>query len=182
MSKCLHADNLLARYLHFCANPLRDNEQIAAEYAELVSHPRVTTVAFYRPDVLMVGTDEIIINFKQRKFLIGEFIIFFIRRMVDGYWHVDFRFWNVTNTLRSVEYTGHPPIPTFIHPHILVAKDKLLECPNGSLCISKGQFSVYQHIRKGEIHRAVPRLIDILEIYPTGQEHHSADNWPLYTE
>lgn len=169
-------EELLLRYMYFCSNPLRDDEQITAEYEMLKSHPRVTGLAFYRDDVLMIGIDEIILTENGSKYLIGEFIIFLIRSRIENYWEVDFRFWNVSGC-RMNEQT------IYIHPHILKTDpDGYLDCPNGKICISRGQFNVYQYLRRGEIHNAVPRLIEILETYPTGTAYHKASNWPLWEE
>lgn len=171
-------EDVLLRYLYFCSNPLRGDEQVAVEYEMLKAHPRVTGVAFYRNDVLMVGTDEIILRETGSKYVIGEFIIFLIRKRVGMYWEVDFRFWNITTTL-----TNDDSGVVYIHPHIFKAvKDNPLDCPNGALCIQKGQFDVYQYIRRGEIHHAVPRLIEILETYPTGTAYREASNWPLWSK
>ena len=174
-------DDILLQYMYLCANPLRGDAQIEIEYDLLKNHPRVTSVAFLRPEVLMAQTDKIIVSDKGKR-LIGEFIIFLIRREIAGYWEVDFRFWNVSNPILieadDPEATDQDVI--FIHPHIMPAKDDLLGCANGALCISKGQFAVYQHMRKGEMHLAVPCLIDILESYPTGQPYYDAYEWPLW--
>jgi hypothetical protein len=174
-------DDILLQYMYLCENPLRGDIQIELEYHQLINHPRVMSVAFLRPEVLMVQTDEIIVSDKGRR-LIGKFIIFLIRRQIAGYWEVDFRFWNVSNPILieddDPEATDKDVV--FIHPHIMPAKDDLLGCANGALCISKGQFAVYQHMRKGEMHLAVPCLIKILESYPTGVTYLDAQHWPLW--
>lgn len=171
-------DQLVEQYLKFCANPLRGEEQVLKEYELLKHHPRITSLAFYRPDILMVGTDQIMVYSKQQLRVIGEMIIFFIRRQVDEYWETDFRFVNVTNPLMSKATDKQPSQVTHMHPHIIVGDHDLIECPNGRLCISKGQFGVYAAMRKGEMHVAAPRMVEILEVYPSGSTYADAEKWP----
>jgi hypothetical protein len=180
MSQPSQEDDMILQYLYLCANPLRGDDEIMQEYEALKHHPRITSLGFLRPDVLMVGTDEIIITYKNQKYLIGEFIIFLIRRQVECYWEVDFRFWNVTNPISFANDDEGNPVVNYVHPHITPANDDILGCSNGALCISQGQFGVFQYMRKGEMHLAAPRLIEILETYPTGTAYHDADNWPIY--
>ncbi|OGG41497.1 hypothetical protein A2837_03265 [Candidatus Kaiserbacteria bacterium RIFCSPHIGHO2_01_FULL_46_22] len=170
-------DDIKLQYLCFCENPLRSTDQILRDYEVLKAHPRVTGIAFHSPYVLMIGTDEIVVTENHKKRLIGEFIIFLIRKKVESYWEIDFRFWNVTNTL-TVSVEGNESV--YVHPHIYVTDDDFIGCPSGQLCINHGQFDVYQYIRRGEMHYAAPRLIEILETYPTGTAFHGADNWPLW--
>lgn len=161
-------------YLALCANPIRDEAQVLREYHELAHYPRVVTIGFYRPDVLMVGTDPMVIQYEGHRYNVGEFIIFLIRRKVGNYWETGFRFRNVTVAPRGDRLA--------MHPHILVALDGLLPCLNGKLCISRGQFPVYQMLRKGEMHRVVRRLIEILEMYPTGLPYEDVGHWPRVEE
>jgi len=181
MPKPSPEDDTVLQYLYLCANPLRGDDEIMREYEALKCHPRIKSIGFLRPDVLMVGTDEIIITYKGNQYYIGEFIIFLIRRQVDCYWETEFRFWNVTNPLYFFpEKEGTQPQVGYIHPHIMPANDELLGCPNGALCIAKGQFGVHMHMRKGEMHLAAPRLIEILETYPTGHPYTDASEWPIW--
>lgn len=172
---------LRVQYLHFCKSPLRSHKQILEEYEELKAHPRVTNLGFLKPHILMVGTDKIIINSNGIKYLIGEFIIFLIRKENKGYFEVDFRFQNVTNPVTDLGgVDGYSPV--YMHPHIVAGESGELGCANGPLCISKGQFGIYQHLRKGEIYQATDQLIRILEIYPTGKAYHEVWYWPQLKE
>lgn len=170
--------DICRKYITLCANPLRPNSQVISEYEQLKAHPRVNTVGFL-DDVLMVGTDNISIIYQGVQYLIGEFVIFILRRQVANYWEVNFRFWNVTHPVWLSSSHGKADI-CVPHPHILPAQDSVLDCPNGILCMTRGQFSIYQYIRKGEIHKAVPLLIEILEIYPTDQPYLDVTNWPVW--
>lgn len=174
-------ERFIEQYVRLCASPLRGEAEIVNEYEALKHHPRVTGLSFYRPDVLMVGTDEIIIEYQQQKYYIGDFIIFLVRRQVGGYWDTDFRFWNVTCPLCH-KRQGAVMEGFYIHPHIIQATDELLDCDNGELCISRGQFTIYQHLRKGEMHRAADRLIEVLEVYPTGKAYQEPYYWPKWEE
>lgn len=178
MSRIVDEDDIILQYLYLCENPLRDDDQVLREYEELKHNSRVTNIAFLRPDVLMVGTDKIVVQSEGVKYLVGEMIIFLIRRKVDGYWEVDFRFWNVTNPIYIDDTDYSPENVNYIHPHIKPTYDDVLGVPNGALCIQSGQFSVYQYLRKGEMHLVVPRLIEILETYPTGTPYGEASTWP----
>lgn len=171
---------LRERYVRLCANPLRGEAQILEELEELKGHPRVKYVGFRGEHVLLVGTDLLVVKDEFRLHRkIGEFIIFLLRRESGGYWETDFRFWNVTNPLTYEVDEGRDYEVGWIHPHIMPADDQLLSCPNGALCISRGQFPVHQFMRKGQMHLAAPALIDILETYPTGTPYKEAHYWPL---
>jgi hypothetical protein len=52
----------------------------------------------------------------------------------------------------------------------------------GQLCISQGQFGVYQFLRKGEIHYAVPRILEILRTYGEGHPYAKVSCWPKLEE
>lgn len=170
-------------YLDFCANPLRGEAEILRECEILKNHPRVKYLAFSKSNVLMVGTDEIIITHKGKRYLIGEFIIFIGRKEVAGYWEVNFSFMNITNPIikRSDDFYNEAFSELRMHPHIatLHGSDRHMI---GKLCISRGQFPVFQYLRQAKIHLAVPRLIEILEVYPTGSPYTSVENWPVLGE
>jgi hypothetical protein len=174
-------DDFTAKYLMLCANPLRDDTQVKSELEELKRNPRVKCLGFYSKDILMVGTDEIILIDKGTKHLIGEFILFLSRRYDRGYWKVAFRFWNVNGLMYLKDEEGRTKGEGRIHPHILQSESPMLTCPSGELCISQGQFGVYQYMRKGELHYATQRLIEILETYPTGRPYLEASHWPVWT-
>jgi len=170
-------NEIINQYLQLCRNPLRSDEQVRQEYFALKHHPRVTNIGFSK-DVMVVGTDMITISYAGAVHEIGEFIVFIIRRQVGDYWDVDFRFRNVTHIRqRKIAITGK--MDFCHHPHIAAAWDTLLASPNGRLCINSGQFGVYQHLRKGEMHHAIPLLIELLEIYPTGTAYLSVETWPI---
>jgi hypothetical protein len=174
---------VLEQYLEFCANPLRGPDVVRTEYETLVHHPRVVRVGFYNPDIMMIGTDSIIVTTEDGlKRVIGQMILFFIRREIDGYWEVSFRIGNVTHPItieraRNGQATGNSS--TYVHPHVVASSHEEIEFVTGNLCINQGQFSVYTAMRKGEMHVAAPRLIEILEVYPTGCPYHGAEAWPV---
>ncbi len=169
---------VMKNYLALCSNPLRGDDQLLAEYEELKQNPRVKIIAFYRADIMMVGTDEIVVTVGGTKYCIGEFIIFLIRKKDKGYWKVDFRFQNATHAQHTYDMSGQLITNTYHHPHIMDMKCGIIDAPSGRLCINKGQFSVYQHMRKGEMHSATSCLIEILETYPTGNPYRAATSWP----
>lgn len=173
---------IVSAYLKFCSNPLRTEAQIRDEYDALVHHPRIMSIGFYKPTIMMIGTDAITVNSNGLRRLIGQMIFFLVRKQRGGYWEVDFRFINATNPLMSNPEDGSSPKPTYMHPHISVGGYKPIAHDTGRLCIQRGQFDVYAAMRKGEIHVAAPRLIEILEVYPSGVAYRKAENWPTLEE
>lgn len=171
-------DPFTEQYLAFCANPLRDNQQTITELPQLASLPFVKMLRFYNRSILMVGTDSVIIENNGHQYDVGEFIFFLIRRRVGRWWHTDFRFMNVTYP---------PPDPkededyyfAYLHPHIMAYPYTPIKATTGKLCISRGQFGVYQYLRRGEMHLAVPRLWEILHAYGTGSTYEDVEHWPL---
>jgi hypothetical protein len=174
--------SLLQQYQTFCANPLRGVAQVAKEYEELTHHPRVKNIGFYAPDILMIGTDSIVVRSMGVDYEIGEMIIFFVRRQVNGYYNVDFRFINITHPIVVQVDADELPAVTNMHPHISAS---VITSPvygltplTGKLCISHGQFDVQAAIRRGEMHVAVPRMIEILECYDEDNAYISVRFWP----
>lgn len=170
---------LRRRYLDLCRNPLRGDKQVSREFDELINHPRVVGINMLKTEVLMVGTDPIIITDRRREYEIGEFIIYLIRKPTgQGYWETDFRFWNVTGSIYpDGEIRSHDKV-VYVHPHITPMRDKKYPFPNGKICIERGQFDVYQYIRLGQMHWAVDRLFEILETHTSGGAYLDPCNWP----
>jgi hypothetical protein len=168
---------LLQQYLTFCESPLRGPEPIEVEFHRLLKHPEVTYVAFHKPHILMVGTKTIRIHWMGEDYIIGEFIFFLVRKRVGRVWETTFRFANITNTLdeRYLDDTLHP---TYLHPHIIVQDYKDIEILTGELCISSGQFEVYQALRKGHIDKVVELLFITLRTYGTGRPFIPIEYWP----
>ena len=179
------AEELLAQYLHFARSPLLTEDAIRQDFARLVSNPRVTSVGFVdEGTVLMVSTDDVVIEYQEDFYVIGQFYIFIVRDPdEDGYSQCGFRFWNHTKPLIIpfciVDVDGQGTyIETLCpHPHMYVADDCLLPFPNAELCISKGHIPVLHDIQKGNIAQAVIALIEILEIYPTGTAYKKVELW-----
>lgn len=163
---------LVRQYLAFCSNPLRGEEQLRREFEVLAGLPKVKRVAFYNPHTLIIGTTLVTIRHPEHGTYhdVGEFLIFLIRKRVERAWEVTFRFNNVSGDIYG--NSGYH------HPHITSTKYDGLDFDTGGLCIQKGRFHVYQHIRKGEIHLAVPLLIDILHTFTVDYPYHDLSNWP----
>ena len=160
---------MLEQYLAFCKNPLRDDITVANEYKYLMRLPGVQRVAFYSRDILMVGTHCISLKDPETGFVhsIGEFIIYLYRKRMGRVWDTGFCFENIRGTLHG-----------YHHPHINVST--VLDLGDmGILCISRGQFHIYQHLRSGEMHIATQLLIDILKTYDQDRPFHGVENWPL---
>jgi len=166
------------QYLNFCANPLRDEKQLTEELNTLAALPFVVSLKFYNPITLMVGTQSIVIVHNKGRYEIGEFIFFIIRRRIGRVWETGFRFLNVTHPM--TDDVGNNYFDC-MHPHIAIEKYPAINTPTGRLCIARGQFGVYQYIRKGEIHFAVSRLWEILHTYGTGTPFSDVTNWPKLT-
>ena len=179
------AEELLSHYQHFARSPLLTEDAIRQDFYRLVSNPRVTSVGFVDDDaVLIVGTDDIVIEYQGAFYVIGQFQIFIVRDQdIEGYWQYAFRFWNHTkpliirhdliNNSEGQDYfeTLHP------HPHMLLVNDDLLPFPNAKLCISQGHIPVLHDIQRGNIAQAISTLIEILEVYPTGVPYKEVELW-----
>jgi hypothetical protein len=66
-----------------------------------------------------------------------------------------------------------------MHPHIISDTYEDIGVPTGYLCISSGQFVIYQSLRKGLVNRAFSHLWAALKIYDTGQPFHDVVDWPI---
>lgn len=165
------------KYVKLCENPLRGRSQILHEYEQLINNPRVQQIAFHGKEALMVGTDNIVINHEGCDYSIGEFIIFLVRQKKGKYFEVAFRFFNTSNYFVEREIYG-APTNKCMHPHIILKDSDVLTCSNGTMCISEGQFPVHQYLRKGEMHLAVPEIINLLETYTESGAYVEIQNWP----
>jgi len=168
----------LSQYMTFCANPLRGEVQLFTELRTLAALPFVVSLKFYNPFTLMVGTESVVILHNHERYAIGEFIFFIRRRRIGRVWETGFRFLNVTHPMSDDVGNNYFDC---MHPHIAVEKYPAINTPTGMLCIARGQFGVYQYIRKGEIHFAVSRLWEILHMYGTGTPFSDVTNWPKLT-
>jgi hypothetical protein len=172
-----HSDQL-TQYIEFCASPLRDKASIEAEYYELCRNPNIKFILLHKPHILALGTSPLIIPWQGVEYEIGEFIIFFIRKRVGRVWETGFRFTNINN---AVEIYDKQNIlqKLVMHPHIISKKYEDIEAPTGDLCISAGQFAIYQSLRKGLINRAFSHLWTALRLYDTGMPFFDVEDWPL---
>ncbi len=181
----LTAEELLSHYHHFARSPLLTDSDIEQDFYRLVSNQRVTSVGFVDDGtVLMVGIDDVVIEYQEAFYVIGQFYIFIVREQDEkGYWQCTFRFWNHTKPLVfTCDIVGDDGQNTRIetlcpHPHMYVADDCLLPFPNAELCISKGYIPVLHDIQRGSIAQAIIALIEILEIYPTGTAYKKVELW-----
>jgi hypothetical protein len=172
---------VLSQYQEFCASPLRTREEITAEFEELCRNPAVTHLAFHKPHILMIGTKPLIISWEDLKFEIGELIIFFIRKRVGRVWETGFFVANPTGALPSADEENYKK-GCFIHPHITLCNHEDINFPVGELCISAGQFVIYQSLRKGLINMAFSHLWTALHVYGTGQPFCPVEFWPSFVE
>jgi hypothetical protein len=157
------------RYLSYCKNPFRNDEIVSGEFDELLAIPAVTHVAFHTDDnILMIGTSLISISNPDTGGLhdIGEFIIYLYRSREGRIWNTAFCFQNT-----------HGLVEHYHHPHI--SKANLTGVGEvGMLCIQRGQFHIYQHLRNGEIPTAVNLLIEILKTYTKSGPFKALESWP----
>ncbi len=169
---------VLEQYIEFCGSPLHSTDDIVAEYNELQRNPNIQYVGFHKPHILMVGTSELVITWDGISYEIGEFVIFFIRKRVGRIWEIDFRLINVTNSIDV--YDEHSKLRSIImHPHAIDKKHEDIQVPTAPLCISSGQFVIYQSLRKGYINKAFSHLWKALQTYDTGTPYHDVEDWPL---
>ena len=161
-------DRLKARYVQFCKNPLRDEKALAAEFEQLALLPKVTHIALRDPHTLMVGTSVISITEPKTDVVydVGEFIIYLYRQRQGRIWDTGFYFQNINGTVDG-----------YHHPHINV-RDVPGFGELGLLCIQRGQFHIYQHLRSGEMHFAVSLLIDVLQTYDGKGIYRPVEMWP----
>lgn len=166
------SSSMRARYVHFCRNPFRTEEEITHEFDLLSRTPGIDGVAFFNDHTLMVGTKHIYITDPDTKVEhdVGKFVIFIIRRHLNPEWRVQFRFGNITH--------DHLNFSRCMHPHIKEHQFDEIAYPTGKLCISHGQYPLFQFIRKGEVHKAVPVFLRILYSYDAFAPWLSLDNWP----
>lgn len=175
-------ETVLAQYIELCKNPLRGPERIKREYGQLVSHPLVRHVGFYKPAVLMVGIDDVIIRLDDKRYNIGQMIIWLVRSMEDGMHSKSpkcgYYFSNATKIVRTKGGS------TVHHPHVynnLDGKEFISE-QHGSLCINTGDAQpILNALKVGNLASATTYIIDVLHTYPTGCPYASANLWPLYT-
>lgn len=177
----MNVDRLKAQYLAFCASPLRTERDIITDFEHLCRNPAVTHLVFHKPYILAIGTSPLIIEHERCSYKIGELIIFFIRKRIGRVWETAFFVANPTGALPDEE----DPIGEkgrYIHPHILLCDYSDITFPVGELCISSGQFVIYQSLRKGIISRAFAHLWAALHVYGTGQPFLSVCHWPQIRE
>ena len=188
-------------YALLCASPLREQPEIAEELITLLNHPFVVNVAFYDngyrvPNTLIVGTKDIILRSKEdgRRHRIGAFQIFLTRTRIGRIWEVDFRLRNVNGAQTSM-YEGalnpdgeSPPVDMefkknyYMHPHMVATRIEDYPFPVAEICISAGQYQIFQHIRKGEMHRAVELIVDLLHSLGPDAAYLDLECWPVYKE
>lgn len=181
-----------AKYVELCWSPLRDTNTINEELIELLENPLVSHVAFYDDDcglddTLMVGTRSIIVYdsvYEVHRYL-GKFIIYLTRCRIDRHWSVEFNLVNIDSRpmLHEVDdVTGESwvskeyPNP---HPHMTTA-EHLIFGTVAKICIGSGRFQILQHLRKGELHHATTRIIDLLHTLGPDSAYLEVQYWPEY--
>jgi hypothetical protein len=156
------------RYIQYCKNPFRNSKIVSAEFDELLTIPEVQYIAFRNADILMIGTSLISITHPQTNHVhdIGEFIIYLYRCRAGRIWETGFCFQNIRGTVEG-----------FHHPHI--STKKVIDLGNvGILCIQKGHFHIYQHMRNGDIPTAVRLLLQVLHTYTMRGPFKHLESWP----
>jgi hypothetical protein len=156
------------RYIKYCRNPFRKSDIVSTEFDELLIIPEVQHIAFHNEDILMIGTSLISITHPQSNHVhdIGEFIIYLYRHRAGRIWETGFCFENIRGTIKD-----------FHHPHIS-SKEVLDLGDMGILCIQKGHFHIYQHIRSGDIPTAVKLLLQVLHTYTMRGPFLPLESWP----
>lgn len=162
MSKKATVANLRKQYVDFCYSPLRSDGQIEEDFERLISHPQVTTMCFIRPQVLAIGTTEVVIEYQNREYVIGQFAILLQRSKERKSWQTSFSFLNPSG---SISTTFNDLESTYLHPHIKLEYDEYLDLPVGKLCIEQGQIRIYTAIREGKLYTAFILLYRILQMY-----------------
>lgn len=167
-------DSVQAQYLRFCANPLRDAATVATEFDLLCAVPGIERIAFLNEHTLVLGTRHIVIYDPETRTHrdVGEFLIFIRRYYENPTWDVAFRFQNITRDLYG--NSG------YMHPHIVYSDYDKIPTPTGGLCIQRGRYHIFQHIRRGEIYLVAPLLLEILDTYNMHGPYHELYNWPVY--
>lgn len=168
--------SIVATYLRFNTNPLRSAAVVQKEFDVLCATPGIKQVAFYNEHTLMLGTENIVIFDPETDTAreVGEFLIFIRRYYANPWWDVSFRFRNITYAIED----GYP----HLHPHILRSEYPAIDIPTGELCISRGQYYIYQHIRRGEMHLVASLLLDILRTYQLLGPYQPLWHWPEYEQ
>lgn len=163
----------IERYVHFCRSPLRGRKPILEELEWLCAMEDITHIGFYNDHTLMLGTTRIRIVHPEKRdqaFDLGEFIIFVIRQHVNPEWRVQFRFRNVTYDWQRFN--------DCMHPHISVSNYPEIRIVTGKLCISRGQYPLYQYIRQGKLPHAATAFLRILRTYDPNSPWHALEQWP----
>lgn len=156
------------RYLEYCKNPFRDDAIVSAEFDELRAIPEVKHVAFRHSHTLMIGTSMISIKHPSTGCIhdVGEFIINLHRCRTGKVWETGFCFENIHGTIEG-----------YHHPHIYT-QDVTGFGNLGILCIQRGQFHIYQHLRSAEIPTATRLLLQVLKTYTASGPFRKLDMWP----
>ena len=169
------SDEFRQEYYRFCANPLRSQAAIDEDLDALLYHNAVVSVAFCKPDILAIGTQMLIIEYKGLSYEIGEFIFFLKRERNGKIWKTNFRFLNITEELWAESGV--------MHPHIIeMIDDAIGDLPTGQLCIARGQTQVHQALRQGIMSIAFSALDVALRTYGTGKPFLSIEHWPILSE
>ncbi|MEN9920755.1 MAG: hypothetical protein RL538_648 [Candidatus Parcubacteria bacterium] len=169
--------NFLAQYQEFCASPLRTKEDVAAEFEELRRNANITQFVFHKPHILAIKTKPLFISWEGVDYEIGEFVIFFIRKREGRVWETGFRISNVTGAILD-ENQDEKEMGCYVHPHVILSDYEDISFPVGELCISEGQYVIYQSLRKGFVNKAFSHLWRALQTYGTGQPFLPLENWP----
>lgn len=166
----------LTKYTEFCWSPLRSEEAIRGDLARLMKLPMVKSLAFADDKkirgTLMVGLEPLIIKDPDtgRYHFIGNFIVYITRYRKYPEWAAGFRLVNL-----NPQYSGGKP--TYFHPHMLINDDP--EIGNvADICISRGRFSIFQYIRKGQLDLAVELIANLLESLGPNTAYHHINKWP----
>lgn len=173
---------LRERYANFAVSPLKTRAEVNESFDKLLHVPGIVSVEFHEDDILMLGTEDIIIQYPPHNswHSVGNFIIFIVRYYANDYWNVAFRFFNASNQLYGFGFGA--PGDVYLHPHIITTTYDLIEAPTGKLCIVDGYHHIYQRIRRGEIHLAAPLLLQVLRTYDRHGEYISLTNWETVWE
>lgn len=162
----------LDRYLAFCKNPLRDDTVVTEEFRQLISLPQVTGLGYLNEHTMLVATTAISLTDPDTDKVhdIGEFLIYLYRQRMHRIWETGFAFENVTRTRKGTN-------GVYDHPHI--SRRDIPTLGNlGILCIQRGHFHVYQHLRSGELHLATEMCLEILNTYDKGAPYLKLPKWP----
>jgi hypothetical protein len=126
---------------------------------------------------LVVGTKPVTVTSDKGDdtHVIGSFLVFLQRTPTEFAWDVAVRFHNATGLQKDQVHFHARHVH---HPHI-VGNDEQYGVPTGTLCIQKGQHTLYRYLREARIVDTVLFVDEILHTYmPSNGPFLQLNHWP----